>query len=258
MNELFFGVANSGQFAYCLVVLAIAGFAQGMFGLGFAMIATPLLALVLDYRGAVFLAAVPLLFIAISYLAVQWRLVMSEPLSKAITPGLILGSFVGVWLQTSLPEYAALALLAILLAGSAALPVILQRWLALRQKSANASPTAFGAFAGLTDTALNVGAPFIVLYGGLNSLNSLQQLLALNLCFAIGKTIQVTITTTSMPIPIALNYLGWGVMISLVAYLAGANLNGRFSEIGFRRALNIFLYVMACVLGYRALAHWFS
>lgn len=253
MNAFFF-VANLGQFSYCLVVLAIAGFAQGTFGLGFAMIATPLLALTLDYRGAVFLAAVPLLFVAVSYLIVQWRQVISEPLTRGITPGLICGSVLGVWVQTSLPQYAALALLAILLAGSAALPTILQRSLALRRKSANTSPMLFGAFAGLTDTALNVGAPFIVLYGGLNKLNRLQQLLALNLCFAIGKTIQVTLTTAATPMPITIAYLSWGILASLVAYLAGARMAGRFSETGFRCALNLFLYVMACVIGYRAIA----
>lgn len=247
-------VLNLWQFAYCLLVLAIAGFAQGMFGLGFAMIATPLLALTLDYRGAVFLAAVPLMLTAVFYLIVQWRQVLSEPLSKRIAPGLIGGSIAGVWVQTSLPQFAALALLAFLLACSAALPTILRRSLALREKSANASPMAFGAFAGLTDTSLNVGAPFIVLYGGLNHLNRLQQLLALNLCFAIGKTIQIGLTMATAPMPVSGAYLLWGVLASLCAYLAGARLAGRFSDEGFRRGLNIFLYGMACVLGYRALA----
>jgi uncharacterized membrane protein YfcA len=156
--------------------------------------------------------------------------------------------------QTSLPQYAALGLLAILLAGSAALPVILQRWLTYRKKSVNAPHTVFSAFAGFTDTALNVGAPFIVLYGGLNRLSRMQQLLALNLCFAIGKTIQVALTTTAAPMPVKIAYLGWGILASLIAYFSGSRLAGRFSEIGFRRALNIFLYVMACVLGYRAVA----
>ena len=54
-----------------LAILAGAAFAQGVFGLGFAMIATPLLALFLDYRAAVLLAAVPLLVLAGNWLVVN-------------------------------------------------------------------------------------------------------------------------------------------------------------------------------------------
>ena len=50
MNEL--------QVTAALLVLALAAFVQGVFGLGFAMIATPLLALFLDYQTAVMVAAV--------------------------------------------------------------------------------------------------------------------------------------------------------------------------------------------------------
>jgi uncharacterized protein len=253
MSELFF-VVKPEQFFYCLTVLAVAGFVQGTFGLGFAMIATPLLALTLDYRGAVFLAAVPLLFLAVSYLIVQWRQIISERLSKGIAPGLILGSFLGVWAQTSLPQYAALGLLAILLAASAALPTLVEHSLTMQRTFAKTPPIAFGTLAGLTDTALNVGAPIIVLYGGINKLSRLQQLLALNLCFAIGKTIQISLTATAMLPPVTVAYLVWGIVASVAAYVAGTRLAGRFSEDGFRHALNLFLYLMACVIGYRAIA----
>ena len=48
-----------------------AGFAHGLFGIGFAMIAMPLLALFLDNRLAVVLAAVPLLTIVLGWLCVH-------------------------------------------------------------------------------------------------------------------------------------------------------------------------------------------
>ena len=193
----------SAAFLYCLIVLLAAGFAHGVFGLGFAMIATPLLALALDYRSAIFLAAVPLLFISVYFLAIRRRLVFDEPLAKLMTPGIIVGSLVGVLLQGFMPQTMALILLAVLLACSAALPSILQRWRAQHSANANASPHAFGVLAGVTESSLNVGAPFIVLYGGLAGLNRARQLLALNLCFAVGKSIQVFLLTVATTISVS-------------------------------------------------------
>lgn len=249
MTDALLPTLLSTAFLYCLIVLLVAGFAHGVFGIGFAMIATPLLALTLDYRSAIFLAAVPLLFISIYFLVLRRRFVLDEPLAKLMTPGIILGSLVGVWLQGAMPQSVALVLLAVLLACSAALPALLQRWKSTEQREhSDASPKTFGALAGVTEAALNVGAPFIVLYGGLAGLNRARQMLALNLCFAVGKSIQVLLLTVAMPIPVSGMQITSAVGVSLVGYLGGNHLAGKYSEQTFRLFLNIFLYCMAFAL----------
>ena len=95
MNEL--------QVTAALFVLALAAFVQGVFGLGFAMIATPLLALFLDYQTAVMVAAVPLLVLALYWLAVNRPYLHTSGIPWTVLPGIVTGAALGVALQVSLP-----------------------------------------------------------------------------------------------------------------------------------------------------------
>jgi uncharacterized membrane protein YfcA len=237
-----------------LAILAAAAFAQGVFGLGFAMIATPLLALFLDYRAAVFLAAVPLWVLAGTWLVANRRDLRNAGVPWPLLPGIAVGAVTGVWLQVALPERVALLLLAALLAFSVALPWALQHFRTdVSQASRRAAPV-FGALAGVTESALNVGAPFMVLFGGLGRLTRHQQLIALNLCFFVGKTIQVSLMS-SAAWPVATLPLVLGVSISLLLYRVGDRLAGRYPAAAFRRLLAAFLGFMAVSLVVRAAFH---
>lgn len=152
-----------GALVYCFAVLALAGFVQGVFGMGFAMIATPLLAMVVDYSSAIYLAAVPLWVIASVFLLLERKRAFAEPLCLRLVPGIIAGSVIGVMLQTALPQRLSLALLGFLLIFGALVPTLLQ-WLKMAPRTMRARSVAtFGASAGITEAALNVGAPFMVL-----------------------------------------------------------------------------------------------
>jgi uncharacterized protein len=180
MTSMVAPALGSLQFFFCLMVLGTAGFAHGMFGFGFAMIATPLLALFVGYRLAIFLAALPLLCMSLLFLVANRRLMRNEALTRSIVPGIVLGSVAGAFLQASLPPPLALVLLATLLAASAALPPYLhgrQSGLPDMGRTSPAMPAILGMFAGATEAALNVGAPFVLFYGGLARLDRLQQLL---------------------------------------------------------------------------------
>jgi hypothetical protein len=103
------------ELALCLAALALAAFAQGVFGLGFAMIATPLLALILNYQAAIFMAAVPLLVLASYWLLINRRMVIRSGVPWTLLPGIAGGAAVGVAAQIALPQRASLLLLAALL-----------------------------------------------------------------------------------------------------------------------------------------------
>jgi uncharacterized membrane protein YfcA len=119
---------STAELLASLAILAAAAFAQGVFGLGFAMIATPLLALFLDYRAAVFLAAVPLWVLAGTWLVANRRDLRNAGVPWPLLPGIAVGAVTGVWLQVALPERVSLLLLAALLAFSVALPWALQHF----------------------------------------------------------------------------------------------------------------------------------
>ena len=245
---------STAELLASLAILAAAAFAQGVFGLGFAMIATPLLALFLDYRAAVFLAAVPLWVLAGTWLVANRRDLRNAGVPWPLLPGIAVGAVTGVWLQVALPERVSLLLLAALLAFSVALPWALQHFRTdVSQASRRAAPV-FGALAGVTESALNVGAPFMVLFGGLGRLTRHQQLIALNLCFFVGKTIQVSLMT-SAAWPVVTLPLVLGVSISLLLYRVGDRLAGRYPAAAFRRLLAAFLGFMAVSLVVRAALH---
>jgi len=237
-----------------VVILAAAGFAHGLFGIGFAMIATPLLALFLDYRAAVLLVAIPSLLMASSWLLVNRRQLRLCRIPTSLLPAIGIGSSLGVALHMGLPERVSLLLLASLLAASVLMPWALARWRAPEISSLGRAGAVFGGLAGMSESALNAGAPFVLLYGELARLNRLEQLVALNLCFALGKAIQVgLICMTSVP-HISLAALAFGIAASLAAYYVGNGLASHFSEARFREMLRYFLAIMIGALIVRAAA----
>ena len=239
-----------------MVILAGAGFAHGLFGIGFAMIATPLLALFLDYRLAVVLAAVPLLTIALGWLCVHVRSRVALTTQARLLPGIAIGAGMGTFMQVSLPEMASIALLAVLLTMSLAVPWIAERLMSsspFRASAVRRSATGFGVLAGATESALNVGAPFMLLYGALARLTRFDHRLALNVCFALGKGIQLALTAFAWPAAAS----GFPMLVctctSILAYGIGHHLSGRFDEQRFRLLLRNFIACMVAGLLVRAL-----
>ena len=244
---------SEAELVASIAFLALAAFAQGVFGLGFAMIATPLLALILDYQAAVFLAAVPLLVLASFWLVTNRRLVRQGDIPWTLLPGIALGAAVGVAIQVALAQSVSLLLLAALLVFSVMLPWALRRLINRHAAVGARSAPLFGFLAGLTESALNVGAPFIILYAGLRQLSRAQMLIALNLCFALGKTIQIFLSLSIAPVPVGWMPLILGVPVCLFAFRLGDRLAGRFPEEVFRIALRLFLCALAAMLVIRSL-----
>ncbi|MFN9449550.1 MAG: sulfite exporter TauE/SafE family protein [Rubrivivax sp.] len=242
---------SAAELLASLAILAVAALTQGVFGLGFAMVATPLLALFLDYRSAVVLSAVPMLMLAGNWLLANRSALRQSGVPWQLLPGIVLGSAIGVWLHVALPERMALLLLAMLLAFSVILPWGLEQIRTDVSLASRRATPIFGVMAGVTETTLNVGAPFLVLFGGLGRLTRHQQFIALNTCFFVGKVIQLSILAMT-PWPVPLWTLIFAVTVSMVFYRLGDRLAGQFPEVAFRRLLGAFLSFMAACLVLRA------
>lgn len=243
---------TSFELTGAVLVLALAGMAHGVFGIGFAMIATPLLALFLDYRSAVFLSAFPLLVMATWWLVEHRRLVAGARIPTGLLPGIVVGAACGVALQAALSQRASLLLLSALLGMSVLVPMALTHWRPGIRKIPWQTAPVLGSLAGVTESALNVGAPFMVLYGGLAGLGRWQQLLALNLCFCIGKAIQVGLTASAAPSQVTGTALGFCTVAGVMAYRVGDRWAARFSDRAFARLLRAFLGCMVLALVARA------
>lgn len=252
MTALLIGASASLEWVAISAVMLTAGFLHGVFGIGFAMIATPLLALWLDPREAVILAAVPLWCIAVGFLCRHFRQVV-KCRHLFVLPGIVIGSFLGVKLQSTLSPKASWLLLAGLLVLGAVIPSIVHRLKKYHWRPVPTSTAGFGLLAGITESSLNVGAPLIVLYGGLHSLLRMEQLVILNLCFAIGKTVQLALTLPSAAHLTPISYLVVATMTAGVGYVVGLRWMGKFSEQVFRLSLTAFLFVLAGLLILRAI-----
>lgn len=248
MIDFAFALPQLNILIFILSVLFFAGLIQGVFGLGFAMIATPTLSLLLDYRVAVVLAAVPLWFLASRFIFEERALVRSSKVSRKLVPGILVGSTLGVVLYGLLPSDAYYALLGALLLLSALVPYFLRHMAWINSETGIRGGHPFGFLAGVTESLMNVGAPFVLLFSGISNLNRPQQLLALNLCFAIGKTVQLGLITLFIPVAVPTVQIIFGVIFSSIGFRLGQRFSGTWSEALFRRTLFIFLLFMASAM----------
>lgn len=238
---------------FSLAILGVAGFTHGVFGIGFAMMATPLLALFLDYTTSLLLSAIPLLGMSAWWLAVHRNAWLASRIPGRLLAGIAAGSAMGVAVQMVLPARASVLLLAALLTMSISLPWLLKQWRTVDPQRVRRSSGAFATLAGLTESSLNVGAPFMVLFGALAHLTRVEQLIALNLCFFLGKSIQVGLMSLTGSFGLASPaMLLAGTTVGLGCFIAGNRLAGCFPESTFRRAMNGFLMVLVVALLFRA------
>jgi len=76
--------------------------------------------------------------------------------------------------------------------------------------------------------------------------------LVLNLCFCIGKSIQVPLMATTMVLTFSTSALAASTVSSLAAAVLGDRLGSRLSERRFRTFLQWFLVCMVIALLFRA------
>ena len=229
------------QLAFILPVICIAGMTQGMFGIGFAMVATPLLLLRLDYTSTVLLCAVPLLALALNAIASQWRTLLTWPMLRLLAVAIAIGGLLGTLLHMAISPRDTKLLLALLLTLNIVGPFWLNRPVARSLFRSRPGIVVIGALAGVTETALNVGAPFMLMMNDGARLAQEKRRLSLNVCFAVGKTIQLFWLAGSASATLSPWTMIGAVAAALATYGLGRRFAGRYPEIFFKRAFTTFL-----------------
>jgi len=233
------------------LLIIICGFAasvHGIVGIGFPLIATPLLAMITDMRTAILILVIPTIVLNIANIIKggAWNKSISIYWPLAFYGAL--GSFLGTQLLILVPSETFRPLLAgtILLYLSAERVRIGFNWVTHHPRIAMA---VFGVSAGLLGGTVNVMLPALVIFSLESKMEKTVAIQVSNFCFLFGKVIQgavlihaglFSLNIISISVPIAI--------LSLSVMFAGMSLRSRLNENVYRRWLRKLLLVMAVVL----------
>ena len=243
--------AELGPWALVFVAMVClaAGFAHGALGFGFPLVATPLVALIIDLKSAIaLLAPITLLLVLLSVLrggplTTLLRQFWFMPFATAA------GAYIGTRVLLAVPPEPFL----LVLAGVLLLYLNLDRLNRGRSMFVARFQAPFGlAFAlvaGASEAVANVAGPVLLVYFMLLGLGPMQLVQTLNLCFTFGKGTQVLTWAASG----AMTAATWAAVAlfcvpSVAALFVGMRVRGRIDAHTYRRWLRGALWVMAAML----------
>jgi uncharacterized membrane protein YfcA len=240
---------STGVALWVICVIALAGWVQGALGLGFPLLATPLIALVTDMRSAVILVLLPCIA------AIVTGMVKGGPLRPVLARFwmmpvyMFIGAAIGTRLFIAYPAVPyALVLAAIILIYLNLDRLGKTDWPLLTQYD-KPFAVVFGVLAGVSEGTANVAAPPLVIYFLAAGVTPLTLAQALNICFLTGKTTQFAILAWVGGVSLA----QWAVTLPLAALatitaLRGVRIRNRVDAATYRIWLKRALFAMALIL----------
>jgi uncharacterized membrane protein YfcA len=235
--------------AFVVMALVFSGFAHGAIGFGFPIVATPLVALVVDIKSAIALIA-PITLVLVVISALRGGSLAS--ILRRFWP-VLAGAALGAWLGTRLlivapPEPFILVLAAAILLylnldrlGRGTSPAV--------QRRPALSGLGFGLLGGVFEAIANVAGPVLLIYFMLLGLAPAQIVQTLNLCFSVGKGAQTATLAVSAGLPPEFWLAAGGLAVPSVAgRFAGMRVRERIEAASYGRWLRGALWVMAILL----------
>ncbi|WP_090205125.1 sulfite exporter TauE/SafE family protein [Ectothiorhodospira magna] len=232
-----------------LMVTLVAGLVHGAFGLGFPMIATPILALVTDVKTAILLTLAPNIAVNLWSLirGGNWldSVVRFWPVAGWMLVGSALGTLVLVAMDPN-PFRLLLAATVVLYLLSDQIKRINWNWIGRHPKASGAGA---GLLGGLLGGTVNVGGPVMMIYFLELRLAPVVLVQAINLCFLLGKGTQaVTFALLGMLGPnLLLLSLPLGIT-ALIGLRGGMWLRERVAADTYRGWLKGLLWVLSILL----------
>jgi len=233
-------------------VMLFAGLIHGTLGLGFPMVATPMLAAMMDVRSAILITLLPTM-------AVNIASIMNNKSSLASTKPflpLVLFSLLGSVAGASVLAVTDPTPFRIVLAGLILLYLwngirIPQRWLLDNSLLAMA---VFGLIAGISAGTTNVMVAILIIY--FMSLETPRSTLvpALNSCFLVGKLSQIVVLAIAGLLSVRLTLETAPLAVAaVVALLLGQRLQPRIQVRTYQSILRKLLLLLSIVLIYQFL-----
>ena len=236
---------DTGLIITILIIVFFSTLTRSTFGFGDALIAMPLLALLIDIKIAVPLIALIAFFIAFSILIRNvhkvafksaWRLVVSS----------LIGIPIGLWYLEDINEQVIKLILGILVLIFAFYNLLKPR---LHELKTEKYAWIFGFFAGILGGAYNTNGPPIVIYSSLkkwkpeNFRATLQgYFFTTGILVVAGHTIAGNITHE------VVNYFAFCLPVVLLAIIIGARLNKKIPVARFHKYIYILLIFLGMIL----------
>jgi len=232
-----------------VLIMLFAGLVHGTLGLGFPMVATPMLAVFFDVRTAILITLLPT--VAVNVVSI-WnsrnslgQLKRFSPLVGFILPGSFLGAYI---LASSDPSPFRLALAALIFLYlwtniSGRLP---RQWLTA---NASVAMVVFGFVAGFSGGTTNVMVAILIVFFLSLEVPRASMVPVLNACFLVGKVSQIAVLSLTGLVTIALLYETSPLALAAVfALLFGQRIREKIAVEVYRRILHVLLVILASIL----------
>lgn len=232
-----------------LLIVFLAALNHGAIGLGFPLLATPLLSLMFDVRSAVLLTLFPTIAVNLASIMKgrEWHASIGRywPMALYAT----IGSYGSSQLLLNLDPNP----FKLLLAGFIFLYLYQQRkqgyslpWIG---RHPNLSMLLFGLVAGFLAGTVNVMVPVLIIYALEVGLRANAMVQVFNLCFLTGKLAQIAAFGQAGLLTAAtLAELAPLILAALIGLMMGFKLRHRIQEQTFRQILKTILYITAPLL----------
>jgi uncharacterized membrane protein YfcA len=249
MFELTIDSLTIGWIAVFALVMVFGGLVHGTLGLGFPVVTTPLLSLVLDVRSAILVTLLPTVCVNLVSIARGGRWEESIGRYWPLAAYALIGSLAGAQLLVvSDPRpfklvLALLVLLYLLVSSATALPMPWPR------THFQLSMLGFGLLAGISAGTTNVMVPILIIYVLELELSRRATVQVFNLCFLAGKLSQIAVFALA-------GLLGGKLLMTtaplavtaMAALLVGMAVRDRIPTPTYRRIIRFLLAIIAALL----------
>ena len=229
--------------------MLFAGLVHGTLGLGFPMVATPMLAVFFDVRSAILITLLPTVAVNLASL---WNSRHSLPSVKRFLPltGFVLiGSIGGAYILASVdpdPFRLILAGLILLYLWTNLSGRVPRRWI---DANLIVAMGLFGILAGLAAGVTNVMVAILIIFFLSLEVPRVTMVPVLNTCFLIGKISQIAVLSMAGLVSFTLFYETMPLAITaVIALLFGQKLQDRIAINVYRRILHGLLVVLSVIL----------
>jgi len=236
-------------YAWVGAVLLGAGFVHGMLGLGFPLIAMPLLALALPFKTAILFMMLPMLFVnaVIAFWGGNLRASIGRFWYMPIAP--VAGAWLGTRLLIGAPAEPFLLVLALMLIvyllrerlGRAEVPFV--------RRHETLFGVCAGALAGLFESLTNVSLPPTIIFLMMVGVSPVALVQVLNFASLGTKAVQIGTWTNAGGVPLAfwVGSLPWALATVAVLFMGG-RIRARIHARAYMTWLRRFLWAMAALL----------
>ncbi len=230
-------------------VMLFAGLVHGTLGLGFPMVATPILATMMDVRAAILVTLIPTMAVNIVSIVKAKDSLHSARQFGPLVVFALLGSIIGASILATTdpaPFRIILAGLILIYLSSTFIARIPEQWLTARPILPMA---AFGICAGIAAGTTNVMVAVLIIY--LLSLETPRKVMipVLNSCFLVGKASQIVVLAIAGFVSLRLVIETTPLAIAaVVALLIGQRLQPLIQVSTYQSILRKLLLVLAIIL----------